>query len=103
MSRPSLYHYVTVLSRSHDDTQFDTRRALENTGFEGAYQNPNAWEHFAFNADTLVVVTNVPLSPGQTYVHVIATSNTDGSAAYWSIQLMEWIKAQGRPPDIDHV
>ena len=75
MSRPSLYHYTTVLSRSHADTQTDTRIALQKRGFEGAYQNADLWEHFAFNADTLVVVTNVPLSPSQTYVHVIATSD----------------------------
>jgi|ERR1700757_3721078 hypothetical protein len=101
MSRPSLYHYVTVLSRSHADTQTDTRVALQKRGFEGAYQNPNAWEHFAFNADTLVLVTNVPLSPSQTYVHVIATSNTDGIANYWAAQMMDEITSRGA--DIDHV
>jgi hypothetical protein len=39
MSRPSLYHYAAVLSRSHADTQTDTRIALQKRGFEGAYQN----------------------------------------------------------------
>jgi hypothetical protein len=101
MSRPSLYHYVAVLPRSHADTQTDTRIALQKRGFEGAYQNADAWEHFAFNADTLVVVTNVPLSPNQTYVHVIATSNTDGLAAYWSAQMLDEISSRGA--DIDHV
>ena len=100
MSRPSLYHYATVLSRSHADTQTDTRIALQKRGFEGAYQNADLWEHFAFNADVLVVVTNVPLSPSQTYVHVIATSNTD-VAAYWSAQMLDEISSRGA--DIDHV
>jgi len=90
-----------VLSRSHADTQTDTRIALQKRGFEGAYQNADLWEHFAFNADTLVVVTNVPLSPSQTYVHVIATSNTDGLAAYWSAQMRDEISSRGA--DIDHV
>ena len=101
MSRPSLYHYATVLSRSHADTQTDTRIALGERGFEGAYQNGNLWEHFAFNNDLLVVVTNVPLSPSQTYVHVIATSNADGLAAYWAARMRDEISA--RRADIDHV
>jgi hypothetical protein len=101
MSRPYLYHYAAVLSRSHADTQTDTRIALQKRGFEGAYQNADLWEHFAFNADTLVVVTNVPLSPSQTYVHVIATSNTDGLAAYWAAQMLDEISSRGA--DIEHV
>ena len=100
MSRPSLYHYAAVLSRSHADTQTDTRIALQKRGFEGAYLN-DLWEHFAFNADTLVLVTNVPLSPSQTYVHVIATSDTDGLAAYWSAQMLDEISSRGA--DMDHV
>ena len=100
MSRPSLYHYVTVLPKSHADAQTDTRIALQKRGFEGAYLD-DLWEHFAFNAETLVLVTNVPLSPSQTYVHVIATSNNDGLAAYWAAQMLDEISSRGA--DIEHV
>jgi hypothetical protein len=97
MSGPSLYHNAAVLSRS----DADTRTALQKRGFEGAYKNAELWEHFAFNADTLVVVTNVPLSSSQTYVHVIATSNTDGLADYWAAQMLDEISSRGA--DIEHV
>ena len=101
MSRPSLYHNAAVLSRSDADTQTDTGIALQKRGLEGAYKNAELWEHFAFNADTLVVVTNVPLSSSQTYVHVIATSNTDGLADYWAAQMLDEICSRGA--DIEHV
>lgn len=54
--------------------------------------SPAAWEHVAVNTDTIVVVTNVPLSPGKTYVHVIATSNTDAPAKEWAAAIMKAIK-----------
>jgi hypothetical protein len=44
---------------------------------------------------------NVPLSPSQTYVHVIATSNNDGLAAYWAAQMLDEISSRGA--DIEHV
>jgi hypothetical protein len=91
MSRPYLYHYTNAFSRSHELSQAIARKELDKAGFEIA-SKPAAWEHFAVNADTIVVVTNVPLSSSKTYVHVLATSNTDAPAKKWSAQIMEAIK-----------
>ena len=101
MSRPYLYHYATVLPRSHVDTQTDTRIALQKRGFERAYQNADLWEHFAFNADTLVVVTNVPLSLSQTYLPCNRHFRHGRLAAYWSAQMLDEISSRGA--DMDHV
>jgi len=46
---------------------------------------------FAVNADTLVVVTNMLFSLGQTYVRGIASSNTETSAKKWSAAIMRAI------------
>jgi hypothetical protein len=91
MSRPYLYHSASAFSRSHALSQAITRKELDKAGFEIS-SVPAAWEHFAANADTLIVVTVVPLSPSKTYVHVIATSNTEASAKKWSAQIMKAIK-----------
>jgi hypothetical protein len=32
-------------------------------------------------------VTNVPLSSSKTYVHVLATSNTDAPAKKWALEI----------------
>ena len=40
----------------------------------------------------MVVITNVPLLPGETYVHVIVTSNTDAPANEWAAAIMKAIK-----------
>lgn len=68
----------------------DCAKELDKAGFEIA-STAAAWEHFATNADTIVVVTNVPLSPGETYVHVLATSNADGPAKKWSAAIQKAI------------
>ena len=78
--------------RSHALSQAIARKELHNAGFE-IRSVPAAWEHFATNADTVVVVTNVPMSSSQTYVHVLATSDADVSAKKWSAQIMEAIKS----------
>ena len=86
MSRPYLYHYANAFSRSHKLSQAIARKELDKAGF-GISSAPAAWEHFATNADTIVVVTNVPLSSSKTYVHVLATSNTDGPAKKWAAEI----------------
>ena len=91
MSRPYLYHYAGAFSRCHELSQAIARKELDKAGFEIA-SKPTAWEHFTANADTIVVVTNVPLSSSKIYVHVLATSNTDAPAKKWSAQIMNAIK-----------
>jgi hypothetical protein len=91
MSRPYLYHYASTFSRSHALSKSISRREVDKAGFQIS-SVPTAWEQFAFNADTLVVVTNVPMSPSKTYVHVTATSNTEASAKKWSAEIMQAIK-----------
>ncbi len=88
---PYLYHYVSDFRRSHTLSQGIARKELDKAGFK-IVSVPAAWEHVAVNGDTFVVVTNVPLSSSQTYVHVIATSNADASAKKWAAQIMEAIK-----------
>ena len=91
MSRPYLYHYEGAPSTSRVLSQGIARKELDNAGFEIA-SKPTAWEHFAFNADTIVAVTNVPLSSAKTYVHVLAISNTGAPAKKWSAPIMDAIK-----------
>jgi hypothetical protein len=79
-SRPYLYHYASTFSRSHELSLTIARKELDK-GRVQISSAPAAWEQFAVNAGTLVFVTNLPLSASQTYVHVIATSNADASAA----------------------
>jgi hypothetical protein len=50
---------------------------------------PAACEQFAVNANTW---RSSPLSPSNTYVHVIPTSNGEASAKNWSAPVMEGIK-----------
>jgi len=91
MSRPYLYHYASAFSRSHKLSQAIARKELDKAGFE-ILSVPAAWEHVAANTDTIVVVTNVQLSPGKTYVHVIATSITDAPAKERTAAIMKAIK-----------
>ncbi len=83
MARPYVYHYAKAYTRSHKLSQAIARKELDKAGFELA-STPAAWEHFATNADTIVVVTNVPLSTSKTYVHVLATANADEPAKKWA-------------------
>jgi hypothetical protein len=90
MGRPYLYHYADAFTRSHKLSQAIARKELDQAGFAIA-SAPAAWEHFATNADTIVVVTNVPLSASKTYVHVLATSNAEASAKKWAAEINEAI------------
>ena len=90
MARPYVYHYAKAFTRSHKLSQAIARKELDKAGFEIA-SAATAWEHFATNADTIMVVTNVPLSPSKTYVHVLATSNAEASAKKWAAAIQKAI------------
>jgi hypothetical protein len=85
MSRPYLFHYASSFSRSHNLSMAISRTELHKAGFELS-SAPAAWEQFAINADTLVIVTSV---------HVVATSNLEESAKGWSARIMQAIKQSG--------
>jgi hypothetical protein len=89
--RPYLYHAAAALSKSHELLMAISRKELDKAGFENP-SKPVAWEQFAFNADTLVMVTAVPLAEGRTYVHVVATSAADAPAKFWASDIMSRIK-----------
>lgn len=91
MARPYVYHYAQALTRSHRLSQAIARKELDKAGFEIA-SAAAAWEHFATNADTIVVVTNVPLSASKTYVHVLATASADAPAKKWAAAIHKAIK-----------
>lgn len=91
MSRPYFYHYAATFSRSHNLAQSIAHKELGKAGFEVSSPLKD-WEHFGSNADTLVLVTNVPLSEKKTYTHVLATSNSQDSAKKWAADLMQAIK-----------
>ncbi len=91
MARPYVYHYAKAFTRSHKLSQAIARKEIDKAGFTLA-SAPAAWEHFATNADTIVVVTNVPLSASKTYVHVLATSNTSAPAKKWAAAIQKAIK-----------
>jgi hypothetical protein len=91
MARPYLYHYASTFTRSHKLSQLIARKELDKAGFEIS-SAATAWEHFAVNADTLAMVTNVPLSASKTYVHVVATSNANASAKKWAAAIYKAIK-----------
>jgi len=90
MARPYVYHYAKAFTRSHKLSQAIARKELDKAGFEIA-STAAAWEHFATNADTIMVVTNVPLSPSKTYVHVLATANADAPAKKWAAAIQKAI------------
>ena len=90
MGKPYVYHYKTAFTRSHKLSQAIARKELDKAGFEIA-SAATAWEHFATNADTIMVVTNVPLSASKTYVHVLATSNADAPAKKWAAAVQKAI------------
>ncbi|TAH37106.1 MAG: hypothetical protein EYC70_08995 [Planctomycetota bacterium] len=89
--RPYLYHYAAALAKSHKLCLAITRKELHTADFESS-SKASAWEQFAFNADTLVLVTCVPLSSNKTYVHVLATSNGNAAAKKWAAHFMTKIK-----------
>jgi hypothetical protein len=91
MARPYVYHYAQAFTRSHKLSQAIARKELDKAGFDIA-SAAAAWEHFATNADTIVVVTNVPLSASKTYVHVLATANADAPAKKWAAAVHKAIK-----------
>jgi len=90
MARPYVYHYASAFARSHKLSQAIAGKELDKAGFEIS-SAPAAWEHFATNADTIAVVTNVPLSASKTYVHVLASSNTEAPAKKWAAAIMKAI------------
>jgi hypothetical protein len=90
--RPYLYHFTTALSKGHGLVMSIVRKELDKAGYENP-SKPSAWEQFAFDDDTLVVVTAVPVSDGRTYVHVIATSNSGDAAERGARDVMKRIKA----------
>jgi len=55
MTCPFLYHFAAVLKESHDLTMAITRKELSDAHFE-LLSPPVAWEQFAVNEDTLVVL-----------------------------------------------
>ena len=86
-----LYYGTVTFSRSAEYSVMVARNELRKLGFTNP-SSPKAWEQYGYNADTLVLVTNVPLSASKTYVQVLATSNTDASAKKWQNKIMEAIK-----------
>ena len=90
MARPYVYHYAKAYARSHKLSQAIARKEIDKAGF-AISSAPAAWEHFATSADTIVVVTNVPLSTSKTYVHVLATSNANAPAKKWAATIHEAI------------
>src|SRR5262245_12740294 len=89
--RPYLYHYVSAFKRSHGLSQGIARSELSKAGFT-MLSEPAAWEHVATNAETIAVVSNVPLSASKTYVHVLVTANTDAPAKKWAAAIMKAIQ-----------
>jgi hypothetical protein len=86
-----LYYGAIVFPRSTEYSVMVARNELRKLGFKNP-STPKSWEQYGYNADTLVLVTNVPLSGSKTYVQVLATSSTDASAKRWQSKIMEAIK-----------
>jgi hypothetical protein len=91
MSRPYLYHYYGTLPRSEDHSRSIAWKEVQKAGFTTPSKYMD-WHYFFANADTLVVISNVPVSESETHVHVIATSNTDAPAKKWALELFNKIK-----------
>jgi hypothetical protein len=92
MSRPYLLHYARLLAKSRALTDHRTEatgpgrfRGLNPSRCPGAVRgqrrHPGACQQRAV----------APLSPSQTYVHVISTSTTEASAERWSAAIMRAI------------
>ena len=81
-----------MFPRSHALSQAIAQKELDKAGFETS-SPPAAWEHFAVNADTIAVITDVPLSASKTYVQVLTTSNANTSAKKWAEEFTAAIKA----------
>jgi len=83
-------------SRSVKLLQSVAQDKLTKAGFRIEAASAGSWEKVGANADAVVVVLTVPLSPSKTYVHVIAMSDMDASAKKWAAQIMEGIKNDPR-------
>jgi len=99
VSRTHLHYCASTFSRSHALSQAIVRKEFDKAGLDIS-TTPDAWEHFAANADMLDAVTNVPCPPGQTFGHVIATSNMEASAKRWTAEIMQAI-AESKMVSID--
>lgn len=88
--RPYLYYAAKSLARSEKLSIGIARKVLHDDGFKVG--NTVAWEQFGDNADTLVLVTSVPLSASKTYVSVVASSNNQASAQMWAPRIMQAIE-----------
>jgi len=91
MATPFLYHWLTTLNRSQDHSRSISWKEVQDSGFV-AHSHLGDWSHLFTNDDTWVVVDNVPLSPSQTHVHVIATSGNNDSAQRWAGELFAKIR-----------
>lgn len=99
MALPSLYHWFDSFARSHRHSQSIAWKEVQDAGFQ-PHSSFADWCYAFTNDDTWVVVSNVPMSPSQTHVHVTATSNDDASAKRWAADLMAKIR-QSRLTPID--
>jgi hypothetical protein len=91
MARPYLYHYAATFPRSEDHSRSIAWKEVQKAGFTTSSKYMD-WHYFFVNADTLVVVSNVPVSESETHVHVVATSNTDAPAKKWASTVFDKIK-----------
>ena len=88
--RPYLYYSAKSFARSQKLSISIARKVLHDDGFE--IGNKLTGEQFGDNADTLVLVTSVPLSASKTYVSVVASSNNQASAQTWAPRIMQAIE-----------
>jgi hypothetical protein len=88
--RPYFYYATESFTRSQQLSIGVARKVLHDEGFK--IGNTVKWEQFGDNADTLVLVTSVPLSASKTYVSVIASSNNQASAQMWAPRIMQAIE-----------
>lgn len=86
-----LYHYFATFPRSHGHSRSIAWKEVQDAGFATSSHLAD-WHYFFYNPDTLVVVSNVPLSESETHVHVVATSNADEPAKQWALTLFNRIK-----------
>jgi hypothetical protein len=91
VARPYLYHYSATFPRSEEHSRSIAWKEVQDAGFETPSKYMD-WHYFFFNADTLAVVSNVPVSESETHVHVVATSDTDEPAKTWAMDLFNKIK-----------
>ena len=94
---PYLYHWFDSFPRSEAHSRSIAWKEVQDAGFQ-AHSSYNEWHYFFTNPDTLVLVSNVPLSPSNTHVHVVATSDNDQSANMWAADLMKRIRESKLTP-----